>query len=146
MQELHNVKGSRKNGIYVDCKQLAMRLYKLSFTMAKRDRVIFGDRMLSLAIDCVEDFAFAYQYPERRVEYTERLIFDFGRLKELMRMSCDLKIISTKHYVTIFEYVARIDEGVGKYRKYGISKVQAAAGSNDGRGSGNERQEEATVS
>jgi hypothetical protein len=46
MQELHNVKGSRKNGIYVDCKQLAMRLYKLSFTMAKRDRVIFGDRML----------------------------------------------------------------------------------------------------
>lgn len=126
-------------GLYIDSHELIKRIYKLLYEMPKKDRVVMGDSIMRLSLDIIAHLRSAYRFKETRVRDIDKFLFCFDKLKELLRICCELKIIKQKSFSFLFEYVARIDEGIAKWRKSSISrKVQANADSNDDRVSGND--------
>lgn len=80
------------SGVYIDSYELAKVIYHAIFEFPKKDRVVMGDRLMSLAFAMVSDVAMAYRFMERRVEYIDSFIGRYEQLKCGLRMAADLKM------------------------------------------------------
>lgn len=122
------------SGVYIDSYELAKVIYHAIFEFPKKDRVVIGDRLMSLAFAMVSDVAMAYRFMERRVEYIDSFIGRYEQLKCGLRMAADLKMLKPKRQIASYVCIERIDEGISKWRKSAVSSVHAPTDSNDVRG------------
>ena len=116
MNKDYKAKLLEKAGIYIDCCQLLKCVYKLLFSMPKKDRVIIGDKIIEYNLSMIAHFSKGFQFKECRLAEIDSFLFDFDRMKALLRMASELKILLPAKYVLLFEYIERIDEGVAKWR------------------------------
>ena len=117
MNKDYKAKLLEKAGIYIDCCQLLKCVYKLLFSMPKKDRVIIGDKILEYNLSMIAHFSKGFQFKECRLAEIDSFLFDFDRMKALLRMASELKVLLPAKYVLLFDYIERIDEGVAKWRK-----------------------------
>ena len=116
MNKDYKAKLLEKAGIYVDCCQLLKCVYKLLFSMPKKDRVIIGDKIIEYNLSMIAHFSKGFQFKECRLAEIDSFLFAFDRMKALLRMASELKILLPAKYVLLFDYIERIDEGVAKRR------------------------------
>ena len=57
MNKDYKAKLLEKAGIYVDCCQLLKCVYKLLFSMPKKDRVIIGDKIIEYNLSMIAHFS-----------------------------------------------------------------------------------------
>ena len=56
MNKDYKAKLLEKAGIYIDCCQLLKCVYKLLFSMPKKDRVIIGDKIIEYNLSMIAHF------------------------------------------------------------------------------------------
>ena len=116
-----------KEGIYVDGFELRKLLKSAQFCMGKAHRIIYGTPLLEENAAFLRDFVFAYDFKEDRDYYIKKMCADFEVLKLDLRIVCDENILRSpdpanlqvsvdEMKLKIVEYVARIDEGITKWR------------------------------
>ena len=116
-----------KAGIYVDAYQLRKLLKRAQYVMTKTDRVIYGTPVLKEVGDVLADFVIAYDFPEERQKYLHKLYADFEVLKLDLRIIAEDNVLKCPDplnagmkpegfKIQIFELVARIDEGITKWK------------------------------
>lgn len=66
MNKDYKAKLLEKAGIYVDCCQLLKCVYKLLFSMPKKDRVIIGDKIIEYNLSMIAHFSKGFQFKECR--------------------------------------------------------------------------------
>ena len=110
-------KNIENSGIYVDARNMYKELYSNAFyKMSKTDRILIGDRMLTMNERLIADISMAYHITEDKQKYIEIAIAQFESLKEILRLASELSIISdSKTKLRIFEFIGRIDEGIYKW-------------------------------
>src|SRR5574344_705530 len=115
-----------KLGIYVDVYNLYNVIFEAQFQMTKTNRIILGDKMLQKCEDLFGHIAMANNLRDRRIEYIDTFISEFETLKIELRLACEKSIVSEdKTKLALFSHVARIDEGIGKWRNATISRHDA---------------------
>ena len=87
MNKDYKAKLLEKAGIYVDCCQLLKCVYKLLFSMPKKDRVIIGDKIIEYNLSMIAHFSKGFQFKECRLAEIDAFLFDFDRMKALLRMA-----------------------------------------------------------
>ena len=102
MNKDYKAKLLEKAGIYVDCCQLLKCVYKLLFSMPKKDRVIIGDKIIEYNLSMIAHFSKGFQFKECRLAEIDSFLFDFDRMKALLRMASELKILLPAKYVLLF--------------------------------------------
>jgi len=124
-----------KAGVYVDAKKLRRCLHAAQFCMTKADRIIYSTPALIACGDIIGYFQLAYDIPEQREYYIHMFIKSFAVLRADIEEMFELEIIrpsSTTAIVMndkekesvngrqlllrIIELLARIDEGINKWR------------------------------
>ena len=132
---------TKKTGIYVDLQMLAQRIYHLLYEMPKKDRVVLGDKIFNSCVDSLSYFREAFKNMEQREELKKKFVHEFGKMKELVRLSVNLKLIKSKSHVSIFEYIMRIDKEKKKWDNVTkkLSVIQATADSNNVCGTSNNK-------
>lgn len=116
-----------KAGIYVDLYKLRKLLKRAQYTMTKADRIIYGTPVLEKNGDVLADFVMAYDFEEERAKYIRKMCADFEILKLDLRIIAEDNVIKCPDpenaqakpdtiKMGIFELVARIDEGITKWR------------------------------
>ena len=123
-------------GIYVDTYELMKSVYQLLYSFPKKDRVVMGDRLMSLVTTMFSEFAMAYKVRRDRLLHIDNFLVAFESFKGLLRICGDLKIVAVNRRTQLYIYIERIDEGIVKWRESVASQVQAAAASNNGRHTG----------
>ena len=149
--------------IYVDTYELAKRVYDLRFALPKRDRAVLGDRMLDAVMAMLSDFTMSYKLRGAdKLTYTDMFMAHFEALKGILRLSREKKVNNDlkngknpkedsktdkkkdsktdKKYVSTFEYIKRIDDGIIAWREKIARVVRSTAASNYGRRSGLQEQ------
>ena len=141
--------------IYIDTYKLAGRLYDLRFALPKRDRAVLGERMFDAVMAMLADFTMSYKLRgAEKLVYTDRFIAHFEVLKGLLKLSKEKKnrddmkkgrnfeetTKSGKAYVSTFEYIKRIDDGIIAWRERIAREVRSTTASNNGRRSGVQEQ------
>jgi hypothetical protein len=149
--------------IYIDTYKLAGRLYDLRFALPKRDRAVLGERMLDAVMGMLSDFTMSYKLRgSDKLVYTDRFLAHFEVLKGLMRICCDKKLYggdkackglfgvsqedvakltrNEKKFISTFEYIKRIDDGIIAWREKLSREVRSTKASNDGLRSGIQKQ------
>ena len=117
-----------KAGIYVDGYYLRKLLKRAQYVMTKTDRIIYGTPVLQECGTFLSSFVLAYEYPDERDRYIRKMIADFEVLKLDLRIIAEENILKCPDpanalmrpdgfKIQIFELVARIDEGIAKWRK-----------------------------
>ncbi len=116
-----------KLGIYVDTHNLRRELYKAMMEMTKAHRVIIGDKMIQRSGEMISHIAMANNLLDSRLKYIDTFIAEFEALKDDLRICMEDSIITNDYTkLRIFEIVAKIDEGVGKWRNYTLSRHEQA--------------------
>jgi len=117
-----------KAGIYVDGYKLRKLLKRAQYTMTKADRIIYGTPVLKACGDFITDFVFAYDFKEERDYYIRKMCADFEILKIDLRIIAEDNVLKCPDpanalmspdgfKIQIFELIARIDDGILKWRK-----------------------------
>lgn len=114
-----------KLGIYVDLTHLLEKYYPAMFQMNKKDRVILGDKILDAILDCIGHTAMANSCTDERIMHINAMIGRFEHVKALLRFGIDSGILQERFRLPMFEYVARIDESVVRWRTYTLSRQQS---------------------
>lgn len=118
-------------GIYVDTYELFKAVHSVIYDFPKKDRVVLGDKIHDKASSMIAHAGMAYKLADRRKDEIDLFICDFEILKAYLRLAIDLKFLQPAKQVKIFSYIQRIDEGIMKWRKSVMSKIQAPKVSND---------------
>lgn len=98
--------------------------------MTKGDRIVMGNRMLALCEDCVAELCFANDIKEERMEHLQKCIATFTALRLVLHTCVDLHLFKCEKatigdernerlsplIMGMFERVANIDEGLGRWR------------------------------
>lgn len=122
---------TNKQSIYIDCKQLLRRLYRLRFKVAKRHRDSLFDKCLFPALlSMIRHFRRAYRFRDERVKELDKFLFSFEDFNSWVDVASEEKVIDDKEYASLFEYITRIYESVNAYRN-SARKARSSAGSND---------------
>lgn len=111
MNKDYKAKLLEKAGIYVDCCQLLKCVYKLLFSMPKKDRVIIGDKIIEYNLSMIAHFSKGFQFKECRLAEIDSFLFDFDRMKALLRMASELKILLPAKYVLLF-----VEKALSKFK------------------------------
>ena len=122
-------------GIYVDTYELFKAVHSVIYDFPKKDRVVLGDKIHDKASSMIAHAGMAYKLADRRKDEIDLFICDFEILKAYLRLAIDLKHLLPAKQVKIFSYIQRIDEGIMKWRKSVMSKIQASKVSNNDLGS-----------
>ena len=120
------------SGIYIDCRNLYRDLYRAQFAMTKANRIIMGDRLLNICGRLFGNLIHAIECPDERLERINAFITDFSELRIALEICNDQNIIAETRQsvdrasgqkqnpdsikISIFESVARIDDGITKWR------------------------------
>lgn len=118
-------------GLYVDCNKLAERLYQVRFKMPKRDRAALWEHIFKYCIDMTAFLQDAFRDKEKRIKHIDSFLHSFAKMKVILRMACEIKSISVKEHSFVFEYVLRIDEGIGRWRNSTVCSLRSTKDSND---------------
>ena len=118
-------------GIYVDTYELFKAVHSVIYDFQKKDRVVLGDKIHDKASSMIAHAGMAYKLADRRKDEIDLFICDFEILKAYLRLAIDLKHLLPANQVKIFSYIQRIDEGIMKWRKSVMSKIQASKVSNN---------------
>lgn len=134
--------------------------------LPKRDRAVLGERMLDAGMDMLSEFAMSYKLRGAdKLIHTDRFIARFEVLKGLMRLSVEKKAnadlkkpnienipvlgggpkakketAQQKKYISTFEYIKRIDDGIIAWRESLVREIRSTTASNYGRGSDMQQQ------
>lgn len=120
-----------KAGIYVDCYLLRKKFYQATYEMTHKDRVIIAEKALKDLDQVISSFVLGYSLPEERTHYIKKMTAHFEVLKMDLRIMAEENIFKGKKNKTgeyvlvereIFELVARIDDGIGKWRRSYLQK------------------------
>ena len=123
MNKDYKAKLLEKAGIYVDCCQLLKCVYKLLFSMPKKDRVIIGDKIIEYNLSMIAHFSKGFQFKECRLAEIDSFLFDFDRMKALLRMASELKILLPAKLHWLYEKYRTKTKDVAICRK-GFVQVQ----------------------
>lgn len=149
--------------IYINTYRLAGIVYDLRFVMPKRDRAVLGERMLDAVMAMLADFTMSYKLRGvDKLVHTDKFLAHFEVLKGLMRICCDKKLYggdkackglfgvsqedmaklskNEKKFISTFEYIKRIDDGIIAWREKLSREVRSTKASNDGLRSGIQKQ------
>lgn len=149
--------------IYINTYRLAGIVYDMRFIMPKRDRAVLGERMLDAVMGMLSDFSMSYKLRgSDKLVYTDKFLAHFEVLKGLMRICCDKKLYggdkackglfgvsqegmaklakNEKKFISTFEYIKRIDDGIIAWREKLSREVRSTKASNDGLRSGIQKQ------
>ena len=107
-----------KAALYVDTQEMFRVIYETQFELPKRDRIVLTTRMLDHCEKIIGNFALAYHTDEDKLKYIDRFIAEFEALKVECRFAIDTLYRSEATQMRIRELLARIDEGVQRWRKY----------------------------
>lgn len=100
---------TNKQSIYIDCKQLLRRLYRLRFKVAKRHRDSLFDKCLIPALlGMIRHFRRAYRFRDERVKELDEFLFSFEDFNSWVDVASEEKVIKDKEYASLFEYIERI--------------------------------------
>lgn len=112
--------------IYLDAVELRRLVSKALLMMTKQYRVEVGARAFAATGDIIADFIMAYEFPQERYWHFKRMYARFEVLKVDLRMIVNDGLLQSPHPVTferpetislkLFEQVAKIDEGIGKWK------------------------------
>ena len=116
-----------KTGIYVDLYELRKLLKRAQYTMTKADRIIYGTPVLKENGDVLADFVMAYDFPDEREKYIRKMCASFEVMKFDLRIIAEDNVLKCPDpenaqmkpetfKILFFELVARIDEGITKWR------------------------------
>ncbi len=120
-----------KAGIYVDCYNLRKKLYQATYEMTHKDRVIIAEKALKDLDQVISSFVMGYEFQEERTYYIKKMSAHFEVLKMDLRIMAEENVFKGKKNKTgeyvlvereIFEFVARIDDGIGKWRRSYLQK------------------------
>lgn len=81
MNKDYKAKLLEKAGIYVDCCQLLKCVYKLLFSMPKKDRVIIGDKIIEYNLSMIAHFSKGFQFKNVLYWNSEKNSFSTNELK-----------------------------------------------------------------
>lgn len=95
--------------------------------MNKKDRVILGDKILDAILDCIGHTAMANSCADERIMHINAMIGKFEHVKALLRFAIDSGILQERFRLPMFDYVARIDEGIVRWRTYTLSRQQSCS-------------------
>ena len=107
-----------KAGLYVDTQDLFRLLYETQFEIPKRDRLALTNRMLDHCEKIIGYFALTYYVEEDTLRHIDGFIAEFEALKVECRFAIERIYNSEQTRMKIRELLARIDEGVQRWRKY----------------------------
>lgn len=68
MNKDYKAKLLEKAGIYVDCCQLLKCVYKLLFSMPKKDRVIIGDKIIEYNLSMIAHFSKGFLFKRTKTK------------------------------------------------------------------------------
>lgn len=121
-----------KQSIYVDCKWLLRRMYRVRFSVPKRDRAyLFDALIIPTVLSMIGHFRRAYRFREERLNEIDQFLFDFERLKALLDLAAEEKIVREKEYSAVIEYLVRISESIRAWRA-SARKARTGSASNYG--------------
>lgn len=115
-----------KLAIYVDAYELVKLVYVAKRQMNKADKADFGAEWWSRTLKLLGHIAMANNCEDKRLEYIDVFISDFEAVKAMLRVGSDLGIIQHKHRIEIAEFVGRIDDQIGRWRAYTLSRQRDA--------------------
>ena len=111
-------KRREKTGIYIDLQHLFRIIYAGQFEMNKRDRVCIMADTIKELLAINSNFSLSY-IEEDKMKYIIRMIAAFENLKFILRFCIDEKMFKTEKTVNaIRERVVKLEEGIGKWRKF----------------------------
>lgn len=111
-------KRREKTGIYIDLQHLFRIIYAGQFEMNKRDRVCIMTDTIKELLAINSNFSLSY-IEEDKMKYIIRMIAAFENLKFILRFCIDEKMFKTEKTVNaIRERVVKLEEGIGKWRKF----------------------------
>ena len=123
-----------KAGIYVDLYTLRKLFFQSTFSMTRRDRMIYAEPTLRNIGDCIAAFVMGYEFPDEREKYIKKLTACFTIVQTDLRIMAETGVFKgqrskEKGYVLmereIYDYVSRIDEGIVKWRNAYIGQSRA---------------------
>ena len=107
-----------KTGIYIDLQHLFRIIYAGQFEMNKRDRACIMADTIKELLAINSNFSLSY-IEEDKMKYIIRMIAAFENLKFILRFCIDEKMFKTEKTVNaIRERVVKLEEGIGKWRKF----------------------------
>lgn len=111
-------KRREKTGIYIDLQHLFRIIYAGQFEMSKRDRACIMADTIKELLAINSNFSLSY-IEEDKMKYIIRMIAAFENLKFILRFCIDEKMFKTEKTVNaIRERVVKLEEGIGKWRKF----------------------------
>ena len=107
-----------KTGIYIDLQHLFRIIYARQFERNKRDRACIMADTIKELLEINSNFSLSY-IEEDKMKYIIRMIAAFENLKFILRFCIDEKMFKTEKTVNaIRERVVKLEEGIGKWRKF----------------------------
>lgn len=113
-----------KLDIYVAAQELYCILYKMQFSLSKKDRLALYPYILIESQKLSTNIALAHRVKSKQIEYLENLIGVFEGLKMTLRCMIQMNIIENDSYkVRIFSIIADIDKNLDKWFAYCSDRV-----------------------
>lgn len=114
-----------QTGIFVDGYNLLKALHTANIQLTVSERKEYGERAICQVEQFLEDFTMAYDFPEERGYYLRKMVARFSTAKITLRIMTESNIFKgAKNHKgevaiknQIFEYVAKIDTGICRWRK-----------------------------
>lgn len=121
----------------MDLYNMRKLLKRAQFAMSKADRIIYGTPVLVKNGEVLADFVLAYDFADERDKYIRKMCADFEVLKLDLRIIAEDNVLKCPDpenarmkpetlKIEIFELIARIDEGITKWRKSVKGKIAPA--------------------
>ena len=112
--------------IYTDTESLICLLYRALNQMTARNRVVFGDKMIDKALRMFAHIDRANRHKRDAAKYIDDLEEDFVCLLALVRLCDKLGLMQRRHVEDIAVQVAVIDEQIGRWRRYVLSRQRTS--------------------
>lgn len=117
-----------KDSILIDVKQLIKLYHPIYQRMPKIERIDGCAREMKVALyDMVRHFYIAYNCPEAKADNIRLMIADFGIVMTCFDLIRDFGIATAQDLYLMAERLARIEEGIGRWRTSLKQKTLASA-------------------
>lgn len=113
-----------KLDIYVECQTLIKLLYKMQFSLNKRDRLALYPFLIDKALKITGFIAKAKRCKETELQSLQEMIAAFEEIKMVLRVMIDEEIINSDSIkINIFNSICAIDRNLDKWYNYKSDQV-----------------------
>ena len=74
--------------IYVELQMLLKQVYTALYGMAKKDRVVLGDKVFDAALNSLSYYRIAYKFMDLRDEYKKKFVLEYSLAETMVTMLC----------------------------------------------------------